>query len=307
MNLENLHELIQRYENSIDWIYGTEHDELFKWRAMATWRKEWLKPKDAFTSFADRFTAAKKDFSLFMDNSRMHPSSGVIKLWEKEPETVEHLFSEVLFAETNGDIATIQDHMDTFLDDYEGLRQNTFRGIGHTRFIPTKEQREVEEARKELVAALYQEWQKRMRENRVIIDYLERAPRKHSPKNALISDLSGSDEQNKKTIQNAYRRLLKAGILGEKNNDNGTIETRIIVRRSNAATKLPTLPPSTYQVDIYANICRNDIYKVDYTVGPPEEIDRINNTRCFTSKSSGKKYATSLERCSCPAFCKGCL
>ena len=47
MNLENLHELIQRYENSIDWIYGTEHDELFKWRAMATWRKEWLKPKDA--------------------------------------------------------------------------------------------------------------------------------------------------------------------------------------------------------------------------------------------------------------------
>ena len=24
----------------IDWIYGTEHDELFKWRAMATWRKE---------------------------------------------------------------------------------------------------------------------------------------------------------------------------------------------------------------------------------------------------------------------------
>lgn len=189
----------------------------------------------------------------------------------------------------------------------KGYGKNTFRGIGHTRFIPTKEQREVEEARKELVAALYQEWQKRMRENRVIIDYLERAPHKHSPKNALISDLSGSDEQNKKTIQNAYRRLLKAGILGEKNNDNGTIETRIIVRRSNAATKLPTLPPSTYQADIYANICRNDIYKVDYTVGPPEEIDRINNTCCFTSKSSGKKYATSLERCSCPAFCKGCL
>ena len=70
----------------------------------------------------------KKDLSLFMDNSRMHPSSGIIKLWEKEPETVEHLFSEVLFAETNGDIATIQDHMDTFPDDYEGLRQKYFPG-----------------------------------------------------------------------------------------------------------------------------------------------------------------------------------
>lgn len=54
----------------------------------------------------------------------------------------------------------------------KGYGKNTFRGIGHTRFIPTKEQREVEEARKDLVAALYQEWQKRMRENRVIIDYL---------------------------------------------------------------------------------------------------------------------------------------
>lgn len=102
MNLENLHELIQRYEKGLDWIYGTKHDELFKWRVMATWRREWYKPEDAFASFGERFTAAKKDFSLFMDNSRMHPSSGVIKLWEKEPATVERLFSEVLFAETNG-------------------------------------------------------------------------------------------------------------------------------------------------------------------------------------------------------------
>ena len=39
MNTENLHELIQRYEDGIEWIYGTKHDELFKWRAMATWRK----------------------------------------------------------------------------------------------------------------------------------------------------------------------------------------------------------------------------------------------------------------------------
>ena len=129
MNAENLHELIRRYEDAIGWIYGTEHDELFKWRAVATWRREWLKPEDAFASFGERFTAAKKDFSLFMDNSRMHPSSGVIKLWEKDPETVEHLFTDVLFAETNGDITAVQDHMDTFLDDYEGLRQKYFPGI----------------------------------------------------------------------------------------------------------------------------------------------------------------------------------
>ena len=128
MNTENLHELIRRYEDGLEWIYGAKHDELFKWRAMATWRREWLKPEGSFASFGERFAAAKKDFSLFMDNSRMHPSSGVLKLWEKEPATIERLFSDVLFAETNGDIAIVQDHMDTFLDDYEGLRQKYFPG-----------------------------------------------------------------------------------------------------------------------------------------------------------------------------------
>jgi hypothetical protein len=112
MNTENLHELITRYEEYIDTIYNEEHDELFKWKAMKVWRDEWFKPDNAFASFADRFTAAKKEFSLFIDNSRMHPSSGVIKLWEKEPETVERLFRDVLFADAHGDVSAVQDNMD---------------------------------------------------------------------------------------------------------------------------------------------------------------------------------------------------
>lgn len=128
MNTENLHELINRYEEHIDMIYNAEHDELFKWKAMKVWRDEWFKPDDAFASFADRFSAAKKEFSLFIDNSRMHPSSGVIKLWEKEPETVERLFREVLFADAHGNISTVQDNMDRFLDEYENLRCKYFPG-----------------------------------------------------------------------------------------------------------------------------------------------------------------------------------
>lgn len=126
MNKENLHELINRYEESIDTIYNEEHDELFKWKAMKTWRDEWFKPGSAFASFADRFSAAKKDFSLFMDNSRLHPSAGVIKLWEQEPETVECLFREVLFGDAHGDVAVVQDNMDRFLDEYENLRCKYF-------------------------------------------------------------------------------------------------------------------------------------------------------------------------------------
>ena len=41
MNLDNLHELINRYEQNIDILHGEEHDELFKWRAVKTWQEEW--------------------------------------------------------------------------------------------------------------------------------------------------------------------------------------------------------------------------------------------------------------------------
>ena len=126
MNTHNLHEFIKRYEENINLIYGDVHDELFKWQAMKVWRDEWFKPDTAFASFADRFNAARKEFSLFIDNSRMHPSTGVIKLWEKEPETVERLFYEVLFADAHGDVSEVQNNMDKFLEEYENLRCKYF-------------------------------------------------------------------------------------------------------------------------------------------------------------------------------------
>lgn len=126
VNLDNLHELINRYEENINTIYNDEHDELFKWRGIKTWQEEWFKPAEAFSSFADRFAAAKKDFLLFTDNSRMHPSSGVIKIWELAPKSVEHLFYDVLFADANGDVNAVQNNMDAFLEGYEALRIEHF-------------------------------------------------------------------------------------------------------------------------------------------------------------------------------------
>ena len=126
MNLDNLHELINRYEEDLNTIYNDEHDELFKWRGMKTWQEEWFKPADAFVSFGDRFTAAKRDFMLLTDNSRMHPSSGVIKMWEKEPEAVENLFNNVLFRDPGGSVVAVQDNMEAFLEGYEKLRVKCF-------------------------------------------------------------------------------------------------------------------------------------------------------------------------------------
>ena len=126
MNYENLHELINRYEQNIDYLYGTEHYELFKWEAVKIWRDEWFKPESAFSSFGERFLAARKGLGWFMDNSRMHPSSGVHKLWEKEPDTVERLF-DALFSETH-DLHAVQEKMDVFIEEYEALRQRYFPG-----------------------------------------------------------------------------------------------------------------------------------------------------------------------------------
>lgn len=126
MNLDNLHELINRYEENLGRIYNAESDELFKWRAMKTWQYEWFKPEGSFASFADRFAAARRDFSIFIDNSRMHPSAGVLKLWEKEPGTVEDLFCNVLLKDVNGNVSAVQDNMDAFMEGYEVLRQKHF-------------------------------------------------------------------------------------------------------------------------------------------------------------------------------------
>ena len=126
MNKDNLHELINRYEANLDMLNGKEHDELFKWKAMKTWRDEWFKPKTAFSSFADRFNAARRDFNIFIDNKVMHPSNGVIKLWEKNPGEVERLFREVLFADAQGDVSTVQNNMDRFLEECETLRCKYF-------------------------------------------------------------------------------------------------------------------------------------------------------------------------------------
>ena len=145
----------------------------------------------------------------------------------------------------------------------------------HATFVPTAAQLEMEQKRREAVVDLYHKWQERLTDKR------------------------------EKHVQSIYRRLLKSEIIGEKKTDNDEIETRIIIRRNQQVKRLPTLPASTYHAEIYANVCIKDIYKVDYTVSAPEKLDREKNVCFFTSKTSGERYATSLERCTCPSFCKG--
>ncbi len=117
MIFENLHTIIDRYENDLDNLSG----ELFKWRSTKAWQDAFHSSEGTGT-FRDRFASAKKQFSFFMDNGFQHPSTGIMKLWEKEPETMEHLVMEVLLFDASGDAAKAEANMQSFLNGYESLR-----------------------------------------------------------------------------------------------------------------------------------------------------------------------------------------
>ena len=106
MNLDNLKTLIQCYEDNLELIYNSDHDELFKWRAVQHFRDVWYAPENERLSFAQRFNKAKKESSVLIDNSRVSPSNGVVKIAEVAEQEVEHLFFDVLLADDGGDIVT---------------------------------------------------------------------------------------------------------------------------------------------------------------------------------------------------------
>ena len=67
MNLDNLKTLIKCYEDNLELIYNTEHDELFKWRAVQHFRDVWYAPENEGLNFAQRFNKAKKRACIFLD------------------------------------------------------------------------------------------------------------------------------------------------------------------------------------------------------------------------------------------------
>lgn len=125
MNVDNLHELINRYEENYYLINNKEHDEIFKWKALKGFRDVWFDEKSADKPFAERFSLAMRDSSILINNSMISPTSGVVKLAEEYPHEVESLFSDTLFCdETRIDV--VQDNMERFLDEMEKLRQSKY-------------------------------------------------------------------------------------------------------------------------------------------------------------------------------------
>ena len=124
MNYDNLHAIIERYENDFEYIYG-KNGEMAKWRALKAWQNAFHSPESK-GNFKEKFNAAKKAFSFYVDTRYEHPSTGIIKLWEKEPEKMEHLFLEVLLGDPCGDASKTESNMTEFLNEFEILRCKHF-------------------------------------------------------------------------------------------------------------------------------------------------------------------------------------
>ena len=122
MNTDNLHKLINRYEENFYILNDSNHDEIFKWRAAKRFRDVWFSEEAKSMSFSEKFNSAKKEFSILMDNSYVSPSNGIVKIAEKDQEAVEYLFEKILFADDGGNLTTRQNNMDKFLVEFDKLR-----------------------------------------------------------------------------------------------------------------------------------------------------------------------------------------
>ena len=118
MNTENLHTLIEKYEENFDKIWDIEHDE---WQATKQFRDVWFSPAAKTMPFSKMFNEARKEFDILMDNSFVSPSVGIVKVAEHAPEEVAHLFNDILFSDDGGDIVKRQDNMDRFVDEFNVL------------------------------------------------------------------------------------------------------------------------------------------------------------------------------------------
>lgn len=114
MNVENLQGVIQAYLDDFNMINNSENREYYKWEAFKCFRDNWDIEAD---DFAEMFKKSMSLTSNLINNSRVSPTNGIVKLAERPEltETIRELFRE-LYADDGGDIAKRQSKIESFRD-----------------------------------------------------------------------------------------------------------------------------------------------------------------------------------------------
>lgn len=95
MNLENLHTLIDRYEENYYMINGSDYYEKFKWGAVRGFRDVWFFEDATSLPFLKLFDTAMKRSSIRINNSMILPTMGIVKIAEQKPEDSRFAFRTI--------------------------------------------------------------------------------------------------------------------------------------------------------------------------------------------------------------------
>ena len=114
MNDSNLQQIFAHYIEKFEMINNKEHREYYKWQITKRFHEEMDSALNApEEEFADKLKELKKLTENLID-SRTQPFGGIVKLAQKDPETVREMFRE-LYSDDGGDIGQRQKKVQSFL------------------------------------------------------------------------------------------------------------------------------------------------------------------------------------------------
>lgn len=137
-----------------------------------------------------------------------------------------------------------------------------------------------------------------------ILAHLDECPDKSAPRTAMIRKIAEQTNADARDVKKMYYQLIDDGMISEEMRGN-----RYYAKKTSRKTPRPPklekvfkLPPSVYDPACYAKVEKEMLYKVEYTVGKPINVDRETNTCEFISESNGERYYTSLSKCTCSSY-----
>lgn len=124
MNTENLELVFQHYIDKFDEMNDAKNNETYKWVAVEHFRKNW---DIEATNFAQMFKEAVSKTENLIDNSKVLPTVGIVRLAKRDPEAARTLFRN-LFMKDNGALLERQDRIERFVKETDELMEKYEKG-----------------------------------------------------------------------------------------------------------------------------------------------------------------------------------
>lgn len=119
MNITNLTSVIKAYIDNYDYVNNNVHKEYYKWEAFKHFADHWDIEAE---NFAEMFKESMNKTSNLINNSRVSPTNGIVKLAERPEltETIRDMFRE-LYSPDGGNILLRQKKIEDFRDKINNL------------------------------------------------------------------------------------------------------------------------------------------------------------------------------------------